>query len=136
MTGLAGEELVLGQVLGVGVRVIDRQRQGVGEIGVGGELDAGAAGMTDVDALDERRRRDGREGDEVAHVVLKVRESQPDALAPQLLVRAEVVGEARLRLQADVREAREEEVVERRGPEAGASAATDAGPPLLDQVGQ
>src|SRR5206468_9410903 len=70
------------------------------------------------------------------YVVLEVREPQPDAVAPERLVHAEVVREARLRLEREVREPREEEVVEGRRAEARAGAATDARAPLLDQVGE
>ncbi len=84
--------------------------------------------------------RGGRErhaaGDQVVELVVEVGEPEPDAVVPELLVDPDVPGEAVLRLQVRVAEAREEEVVEGRGPEAGAGAAAQAGARLLDQEGQ
>src|SRR4029077_1188818 len=96
---LAREQPVGREVLGIGVRVVQRGHQ-VGEhVHLGGELDARAAGAPHIDRPPERRGRDrNAAGDQVRVVVLEVGQAEPDAVVPELLVDPEIVGLALLGL--------------------------------------
>src|SRR5262249_2709644 len=88
----------------------------------------------EIHTLRERRRRGGDDTNQVLDLVVEVRQSEPDAVVPELLVHADVPREAGLGLQGGIGEPWKEEIVESRGAEPGAGTAVDPRPPLRDHV--
>src|SRR5581483_889622 len=135
------ERLVVGEVVGVGVRVRERQREPVDRREARLHLHAPAARAPDVLGLEAGVHRiDEGRLDEVVEVVVEVRRREPRAARPEVLLDPRVPALALLRAQPGIpergarREGGKEELVEGRRAEALAPARLEARVRLLDQV--